>query len=247
MKFFRFVFYSFLVLATLAYIGYKKWGGDHSSNVDIQLGSGPVLTETNIADFDAVEIHGAFEVVLSEENSSKYVIETTESMMEKVKARIKGNTLIISTEKWPKRLSKVKVIISAPEYRSILISGTAQVQTDGSITGEALTLRMSGASDGELSLNAESLNVQNSGASDLELQGDVKEVKISISGAGEVDAEELLSKHMNISISGAGHASVHAEEKLSIHVSGAGSVRYYGDPDIIDQHISGVGSVKQAE
>ncbi|MDZ7775234.1 MAG: DUF2807 domain-containing protein [Bacteroidales bacterium] len=77
------------------------------------------------------------------------------------------------------------------------------------------------------------------------LVGRAESVEFDGSGTTSLDALELITNTASISISGAGDARIHATEELSAKVSGAGSIRYTGNPTKINKSISGAGSINK--
>ena len=52
-------------------------------------------------------------------------------------------------------------------------------------------------------------------------------------------------QNADVSISGAGDAILRVEQALDVRISGAGSVRYYGQPESVSKQISGAGNVSE--
>ena len=57
------------------------------------------------------------------------------------------------------------------------------------------------------------------------------------------DAARLNARTARIEISGSGSATVNASDRVDVHVSGSGSVRYLGNPSSVNQHVRGSGSI----
>ena len=89
-----------------------------------------------------------------------------------------------------------------------------------------------------------SLDVTISGAGDVKLSGSSQTQKVRLSGAGDYNAQHLKTKYTDARVSGAGSAVVFASEEIEAYASGAGSVKYYGDPEKQKTNASGAGSVR---
>ena len=50
-----------------------------------------------------------------------------------------------------------------------------------------------------------------------------------------------------VHIAGAGTTTLWSEKSLDVRITGVGTVRYYGDPQIVDRHVVGVGNVKRMQ
>jgi hypothetical protein len=70
---------------------------------------------------------------------------------------------------------------------------------------------------------------------------------VTVTGAGDVLAGKLRADSGKVAISGAGTTTLWPEKTLDVRISGVGSVKYYGDPQIVEKHLSGVGSVKRMQ
>jgi hypothetical protein len=68
---------------------------------------------------------------------------------------------------------------------------------------------------------------------------------VDITGAGNIQAYDLPVSTSKISISGAGNCEVNVSENLDVTISGNGSIRYKGQPEV-RQVIAGYGSVRSA-
>jgi hypothetical protein len=66
---------------------------------------------------------------------------------------------------------------------------------------------------------------------------------VDLGGAGSYIADQLKSQAANVSLSGAGSARVWAEVELNAHVTGAGSIKYKGNPHIT-QSSTDLGNIK---
>ena len=75
------------------------------------------------------------------------------------------------------------------------------------------------------------------------VEGEANDLKLRISGVGEFIGADLQSQYSNVRISGAGSATIWVERELEAHISGTGSIKYYGVPESINKSISGLGSV----
>jgi hypothetical protein len=66
-------------------------------------------------------------------------------------------------------------------------------------------------------------------------------------GAGSVDAGELVSPSVEVTIEGAGKARVHATDSLKAHIAGAGKITYLGDPKTVEKNIEGIGRIARGD
>lgn len=177
-------------------------------------------------DFTAVNISGAFNVIIEYGAVNSYEIEASDSDKPKVVAKVEDGTLYISHKKNgdQKLAGKVKIKISLKDISNLTISG-------------ANTVKLKGA-------KCENLTVKSSGANNLELNGEAGILKMEISGACTVNAENLMSGSAEIETSGASSVTLNVSKELTVNASGVSTVIYSGDPKV-NKTVSGLATVKR--
>jgi hypothetical protein len=194
-------------------------------------GSGVEATETReLETFDAIGIDGGFILIAHVDPAVKQRVELRgdDNIVPEVVATVSDGALELTIDHWlvrPKINMTVEVWV--PSLSKISVSGAADMRVDG-LHGERFELAVSGASTSKLS-------------------GTVDHFEVDSSGANTLDARELHAKVVKIAVSGAGDSDVSASEQLDATVSGAGTVRYHGQPEDVQKDVSGAGSVKPAD
>lgn len=122
---------------------------------------------------------------------------------------------------------RTRVKVAAPALESIHLEG-------------ANTLNLTIDSRAPLALHME-------GAGRVKASGKVGAFSVHSEGAGSVDAGELVSPAVEVTIEGAGKARVHATERLKGTIEGAGRITYLGDPKTIEKRIEGIGRIGKAD
>jgi len=85
------------------------------------------------------------------------------------------------------------------------------------------------------------------GGGHASLKGNCNDSEFSIEGVGLITSKKLKSNSCSVSVAGAGSASVWVEESLDASISGAGSIRYKGNPSNINKKISGFGRISELD
>ena len=219
-----------------------------SCNVLGEHGNGNVIKqERNVKMFDAIDVSGAFDVLLSQGPTQSVFVEADENLMSIIMTEVVGGTLRIENKK-PIHDSKcMKVYITVPELKKIEISGAVDVETQTKFTQNELFLDVSGSTDAKLDLSVQKLNVNSSGGCKLQVMGMANTFNLDASGAVDVQAFELLCENVSIDISGAGKAEVNASKEIKAGVSGAANVRYKGNPAKVWSDVSGAGSIQKVD
>ncbi|NQT78669.1 MAG: DUF2807 domain-containing protein [Bacteroidetes bacterium] len=202
-------------------------------------GSGQVQAQDNIvkevrevADFSGIDVGGAFDILLSQADVTKVVIETEKENIDKIQTRVNNGILEISSKNI-KNSDKLNVYIISPEINNISIHGAADLKGLSGLHGTELVIRASGASDAKLDVVYDKINSNVSGAASLVLRGEARRHTIVVSGAGDVDAGKLLTEISSATVSGAGSASVNASTEVVSNTSGAGTIDLVSKPETL--------------
>jgi hypothetical protein len=174
-------------------------------------------------------------------------LEDDDGQLREVEVRMDGGTVRIRTHNGSTNWKRsVKGVMHTKRLESVHLAGTGSIQS-ASIRAEEFKATISGSGKIRFRrLDATDVKVVVSGAGNVDLgSGRVEQLNVAVTGAGDVAAGKLRSDAGKVVISGAGTATVWPEKTLDVRISGVGSVRYYGDPQIIGQHVAGVGSVKR--
>ncbi|MCD4746553.1 MAG: DUF2807 domain-containing protein [Bacteroidales bacterium] len=210
------------------------------------VGNGNVVKqERQVSSFSAIKVGGAFEVHLTQGNTESLTIEADENLMDIIETKVRNNTLIISTKESIRKSKALNLYISFKDIENLDISGAVEVKGINKMNFKTLSIEGSGASEVELKLTANELELDFSGASEIELSGNASIVELDISGAGEFMGEDLETDKFIVSISGAGNAEINVKDELEIDISGAANLKYKGNPRIVNQNVSGAGSIKK--
>lgn len=204
-------------LPFIAFLGVIFSGG--------RKGSGTIRSETRTVEpFDSVKISGRAEVYVKCGEEQSVTVSTDDNLLDCVETEVSDGEFSVSFSKPVSHSSSFRVDLVLKELRRLRVFGASKVFLENMQT-EQLSLRVSGAAE-------------------VKGSGNVHTFKLRISGAGKASAGDLVSQVAEVRISGAGSARIHAEEKLSVKISGAGRVTCSGNPETVEKHISGAGRVE---
>jgi hypothetical protein len=209
-------------------------------------GNGNVVKqERQISSFNSLEVGGAFHVFLTQGDKAALTVEADENLLDAIKTNVIGNTLKISTSEDINDSHALNIYLTITKLEEMEISGACKLTCESKLNLEDIDLECSGASDVELKLAANDLDLDFSGASQVNMFGNANEVTLDLSGASDLDALELEAEKYSADISGASHAKIFVKTELSVDVSGAASLKYKGEPKLIQTDVSGAGSLKK--
>jgi hypothetical protein len=118
----------------------------------------------------------------------------------------------------------IKIVITSPSLNGADLSGALEFHAS-TLSGTTFALQTSGAVKSTLS-------------------GKVNRLLASLTGASKLDAEELLTNDVELSVTGAGEANVTASNLLRAAITGAGKVRYGGKPKTVEKQVLGAGEIE---
>ncbi|MBN1338841.1 MAG: DUF2807 domain-containing protein [Bacteroidales bacterium] len=203
-----------------------------------------VKEERKVSGFDQIKVGGAFKVFLTQGDVISVVVEADENLMNLIETEVSMGKLKISTKDNINNPTALNIYITFKDLTAMDISGACELKGRNRFTLGNLDLGCSGASDIDLAMEAGDVTFDFSGASSVDLEGSANRVDLDISGASNLDAEEFSVKVLDADVSGASHARIRVSDELSADVSGAGSLKYKGEPRIRQQDVSGAGSIK---
>ena len=208
-----------VVVACVVLIGGCRWVGIR--------GNGHIKTdERTIGAFANIEASGAFEIEWKS-GAPSLRIKTDGNLFSYIESQISGDTLHLRTREqiWPTH--GIKLLISSPTRTGAKLSGAVK-----------LAARQ---------LSGPKFALESTGAARVTLDGNIDELLADMTGASELNAGGLQTKTAEISTTGAADAQVAVAKTLKVAITGAGKVSYSGNPQTIEKHISGAGSIRRKD
>jgi hypothetical protein len=225
-----------------AFRGNGKFDGWWGSGM---RGSGVERTETrSVSTFKGVEVGGAFDVEITCGADTKVEIIGDDNLLDEIETEVRGGVLNIETRKSISPKLKMRIRITTPDLVSLSSSGASDVVISG-VKNEKFSVETSGAGSVKASIQTNDLRIETSGAGDVNINGSAKTLTMETSGAADINARDLKAEKVRVDVSGAGDVSVSVSEELNVTVSGAGDVQYYGNPKVVNQDVSGAGSLRK--
>ncbi len=195
-----------------------------------------------VSSFNEIEASGMLEIILVQGETGLKII-ADENLHELIETEVRGNRLMIRTTKNIRHYKKLEIHLSSQEFEEIEVSGAVSIRSEGTISGNDLSLESSGAAEVKALLDYDKLRCELSGASELELKGSARTVSISSSGASDLKLFDLAVRNMRLNLSGASEARINVSRELSVEASGASEIRYKGSPKITKTELSGASSI----
>lgn len=222
---------------------WNNWGGGEKVR-----GEGPSVTETrDIRNFKGFKSGISADITLKQTSGSyKVTVSGQKNILSLLKTEVVDGNLKIGFEKGYSMSynSPLKITIEAPSFDYLGMSGSGNVEANGTLSGEKLTINISGSGDFDLNnLKYGDLSVGISGSGDVDLAGAVESVDLRISGSGDLKAENLKAQKARCTVSGSGNIALNVSKELDATISGSGDIRYSGKPASVKTRVSGSGDI----
>ena len=216
----------------------------HDGNAEKRTASG----------YHAIEVSGGIDLYLSQGDESVAVSATETKFRDRIKTEVKDGILKIYYEPnsnnnihfdvdWGKR--KLKAYVSFKNLDKLGGSGGSDINVEGAIKVNTLTLALSGGSDFDGKVEADDLKVDASGGSDVRISGKVNKLDIEASGGSDFKGYELTTDICNLEASGGSDIYITVNKELSAETSGGSDVFYKGNGTIREMRSSGSSSIKK--
>lgn len=188
-------------------------------------GSGvPETTTIETADFDKIDVTGVFEVTLTIQDGPPSVVVTVDdNLVDDLDVAVRDDRLRVGFESGSYDVDvQPTATVTVASLSDIDVSGASQL-TVTELTGEELTIDVSGASDLVASGSIAKVSIDASGASDVDLLDLViTTADVDISGASNVELGH--ADRVNGELSGASNLTAPADASGSIETSGASNI-----------------------
>jgi hypothetical protein len=209
-------------LATLLLAGCH----DVSSDPDAIVGSGKIVSQPRgVTAYTAIQVTGIGKVTVRQDTASSLRIEADDNIIDRVTTSVNNGILVIGLQQGSYNRITINVFASMKEIAGLEAIGTADFVTTGPIQTNSILCSITGVGSITLSGIAVSQTVQ-------------------LTGVGDVHNFGLVSTTCTARVSGVGTAEVTATQQLDAVVNGVGSIVYGGNPPVVHQTVTGVGSIR---
>lgn len=212
-------------------------------------GNGVTGEETrDISGFTGVVSEGEFDIIVLPDSMFSVMLEADENLIQYIRTRISGNTLIVDqgTRKCLRSDNPIRITVNMPRVEYLNLTGSGLITGDN-IESDELKVELTGSGVIDLAgLNVGLLDALITGSGEMIFRGKAVDADLDITGSGEIKAFNLESVNCIANISGSGNMQVNAEKKLIAYISGSGNVIYMGNPPTLEAHVTGSGALISA-
>lgn len=206
--------------------------------------AGPPTTEVrSIESYSGVDVRGDFQVDIISGADTLVEVYAPDNLMAYIDIFVSGSTLIIA-----QRNNNIKggptprIILSETALKRIELSGSGRI-SGVTITSDVLEIRLQGSGVIDLPVVAHTVEIDLEGSGKVRSRGDAFRLKAEIEGSGRIETPSLVAAQAAARITGSGIIDLFVSESLEAHITGSGIIRYWGNPQQVDQVVSGSGKV----
>jgi hypothetical protein len=190
------------------------------------VGSGTLVSqERSVASFNGIQVTSFAKVIITQDTVEHLRIESDDNVINLVITSLNGSNLVVGLKNGSYNNVTVNVYVSMKTVRRLESVGTADFSTTNPIQTDSLVCRITGVGN-------------------ITLTGTTVYEQVEIVGAGNVHNFDLISSRCVTTISGSGNIEVNATARLDAIIAGAGSIVYAGNPQTVQQSVTGVGSIR---
>ncbi|MEP7217991.1 MAG: head GIN domain-containing protein [Bacteroidota bacterium] len=210
---------------------------------DCISGSGVVISqERTMAPFESITTDGSMRLVITQDTVQSLRLEGEDNILPLIRTTVTDGRLTISSDRCYSSQSEITVYASMKQIRGLRISGSGDIRSTNTLSGDRLELGIEGSGNITLALSMATLTSDIDGSGNIHLTGSAPNQRISISGSGDIDASGLASDTSTIAINGSGNARVDVAKYFDVNISGSGDIYYKGTP-AMTINISGAGKL----
>lgn len=203
--------------------------------------------ELSLSNFTKLDFSSAFSLEVTKGSSFKVSVDAErQEDLDDLDVKVSGSTLVAKYKSgigWRKNRKNVHFTVVMPNLKAVDLSGATRSKIAGFNDLEELTLKLSGASNSDISLSADKVTMDVSGASKLKMTGKASKLNLDASGASDINCYGFTARDADVDASGASSVKISAQQTLNVEASGASSVRYQGNPSL-RKSSSGASSVR---
>ena len=198
--------------------------------------------------YEAIEISDGIDLFISYGDEAIAVSASEVKYRDKIKTIVENGVLKISYDEkgisWNSKRN-LKAYVSFKKLTALAASGGSDINVEGSIKGDELTIHISGGCDFKGKVEVKKLDVDQSGGSDVNISGVATQVLIDASGGSDFNGYGLITDVCNAEASGGSDIEITANKEISARASGASDISYKGSASLKESKSSGASSVSK--
>lgn len=208
------------------------------------------MVTRNVSGYSGIECNGPFNVSVKIDGTESLKLNVDADMLDNIKTDVEDGVLKVRfKDGWKNHgnFKRADIYITAKRLSYLANGGSGSTVLTGTLTGEHAKIAVSGSGNLKGSVTSQSLELRVSGSGSATVNGSTSQAEISVSGSGSINGKQLKAEIVNARISGSGEVVIIANQSVSGHISGSGSLQYSGKATIVGSHYSGSGRITKVD
>lgn len=240
----RYIFYCLLISFFLISCNSEK-------APDCFMSAGSSITnEITVPDFDHVDIGEGIEVIIKQGTEMKVVLETGSNLVQGISVSVSEKKLFLRNSNgcsWFRDKNITKVYITVPDLKGIYSASQFNVQSDGILHFDDLTVQSGMYSDTasgifDLQVDCTNLVVEDNQASLYRISGKATNLHIAFySGAERFEGQNLIAQHIYVFQRSTNDIIVNPQQDIKGNIYSTGDLVLKNRPAIVEitEHYTG--------
>ncbi|MFD1292326.1 head GIN domain-containing protein [Lutibacter holmesii] len=219
---------------------------DQNANNCFQTAGDIIQQEVEVATFEKVVVHARIELIITQGDEQKVLIETGENLLNDITAEVINNELILknnNTCNFVRAYDLTKVYITVPNLTKIRNASEKNIYSNGLLTYNSLELVSIGDEDVYLPIGDWHLNIQNenirissNGNAIFYLEGTTTNLNINLFDFcdSRFEGEHLIAQHIKINQISSNDMLIYPVESLSGAIYATGDVISFNKPTTVN-------------
>ncbi|MEQ9298811.1 MAG: head GIN domain-containing protein [Cyclobacteriaceae bacterium] len=199
--------------------------------------------ELDLAGVSSFDFALSGNVIVTRGTSQQIIVSGPEDVIRNINTNVSNGEWDITTRECFRKYDPVTVTMQITDLSNVSLSGAGNITIMDTFATGSSRVAIAGSGNVIWKSISEQIEAIIGGSGNITMIGSADQLFGTVAGSGNILGRDLPVKDVDITIAGSGDAEVMVSESLKVRIAGSGSVYYYGDPDSINQNISGSGSV----
>ncbi|MEW4925521.1 head GIN domain-containing protein [Algibacter sp. 2305UL17-15] len=222
-----------------------------SCNFDMNWNSGVkgnrnVVEETRTvnAPFSNIKATEGLSVYLTQSNNERITVEADENLQELIIVEVIDGTLKIHTKENIGRAASKKINVSFKSITGITSTSGSSVRSTNTISAEKLDLKSTSGSNMKVAIDAIDLKCESTSGSSLKVSGKAQYLSAKATSGSNIKAGDLIAESSEVKATSGANITVNTSKELIAKATSGGGIKYYGNPEKVDEDKSSGGSIR---
>ena len=218
---------------------------DENSNDCFQTAGDIIQTEIEVSSFSKVVVHAQIELIITQGDEHKVVVETGENLLNDITVEVINNELILknyNTCNFVREYDITKIYITAPNLTVIRNASELNISSNGVLNFPSVYLQSSGEKneylsigDWHLNIKSDDLKIWGNGIAVFYLEGTTNNLDINFSdGDTRFEGEKLISQHIKVKQISSNDMLIFPVQSLTGSIHSTGDIISFNKPASIN-------------